>query len=488
MVGRALTCAAVLVLIGAHPGTSAAHPFPTVPKASCGAGSLPETGLQGQVPVEDQINGRSALGYRCNLELVGQYAGDGAFVMLAWYEDCAYMPTLYFPADPEFETRKGTVVIDASDPAHPIATGRLQTAAMTNPWESLKQNLRRGLIAGGEGGAHTAGPGFDTYDVSKDCTHPELLATLDLPHGSGHEGDFAPDGMTYYQSTLMGPPLASIVAVDVSDPHAPKELLAWQSTIANSTAEFVPTWFHGVTVSDDGNRGYFMMAGGSANGLVVVDLSDIQARRPDPQIRVVSHTVWTDSDLGQLARFARIGGHAYIIATDEFGAHPYPAESCARGESPYGFVHIIDMADETHPRIVSRIALEVNDPAHCPQTQREHNAVLSLMYSSHYCNVDDPHNATAVACTWDSSGLRVFDIRDPFQPREIAYYNPPARLDTVRGSALDYEAVFGARTKDAAQSTVRWKQEPDGSWDLWFVSMENGFQIVKLTNGVYPLR
>src|SRR3712207_1259251 len=78
-----------------------------VPKAKCGPGSKPETGLQGQVPMVDQISGRSMEGYRCNLELVGQYTGDGGAIMMAWHRNCAYMPTGYPFADPEFEQRKG---------------------------------------------------------------------------------------------------------------------------------------------------------------------------------------------------------------------------------------------------------------------------------------------------------------------------------------------------------------------------------------------
>jgi hypothetical protein len=49
-----------------------------VPRANCGPGSRPETGLQGQVPLADRQSGRSSQGYWCNLELVGRYgAAEG---------------------------------------------------------------------------------------------------------------------------------------------------------------------------------------------------------------------------------------------------------------------------------------------------------------------------------------------------------------------------------------------------------------------------
>ena len=42
-----------------------------VPRAECGPGSRPETGLQGQGPLADRESGRSSEGYTCNLDLVG---------------------------------------------------------------------------------------------------------------------------------------------------------------------------------------------------------------------------------------------------------------------------------------------------------------------------------------------------------------------------------------------------------------------------------
>jgi hypothetical protein len=472
--------------------TAAADGFPTVPKAHCGPGSLPETGLQGEVPLADQMDLRSQQGYRCNLQLIGRYAGNGGAIMMAWYGNCAYMSTGYSPTDPDYNALKGVVVIDAKDPRHPVATTRLQTPAMINPWEALKANARTGLLATGEGGSFpltgpgAAGPIFDVYDVKHDCAHPRLDASVTLPDGKGHEGDFAPDGRTYYQSTLSAAPSKSIVAVDVSNPKRAHEITAWSSSLGP---------VHALQISDDGNRGYFMVAGmdagsGDNDGLVIADTSQIQSRKPHPEIRVLSHVFWHDSGEAQIGRVVRIKGHPYVITTDEFGAEAEPQEACAKGEPPYGFVHIIDIGNEKHPRLINSIRLQVNDPANCATVLSEQNSAFSLMYSGHYCTADDPQNTSAIACAWLSSGVRVFDVRDVMHPREIAYYNPPSRLDaaSIRGGAPYFDVLVGTRTKDSVATQIRWATDPKtGERELWFISGENGFQVVKFTNGVYPL-
>lgn len=476
--------------IGLSASVSAAG-FPTVPKAHCGPGSLPETGLQGEVPLADQLDGRSQQGYRCNLQLVGRFAGNGGAIMMAWYGHCAYMATGYSPTDPDWNSLKGVVVIDVSDPRHPRETTRLQTAPMINPWEALKANQRTGLLATGEGGSFpltgpgSAGPGFDVYDVKHDCAHPRLDRSTTLPDGKGHEGDFAPDGLTYYQSTLSASPSTSIVAVDVSNPKNAHEIAHWSSALGP---------VHALQISDDGNRGYFMVAGmdagsGDNDGLVIADTSQIQQRRVHPTIRVISHVFWHDSGEAQIGRVVRIKGHPYVITTDEFGAESEPQLACSKGEPPFGFVHIVDIGDERHPRLVNTIRLQVNDPANCATVLSEQNSAFSLMYSGHYCTADDPHNTTAIACAWLSSGVRVFDVRDVMHPREIAYYNPPAHLDanSIRGGAPYFDVLVGSRTKDSTATQIRWATDPKtGERELWFISGENGFQVIKFTNGVYP--
>src|SRR5436190_19146599 len=50
-----------------------------VPKAQCGPSDHTESGLQGQTTSQERASGDSERGYSCNLELVGQFRGQGAF-------------------------------------------------------------------------------------------------------------------------------------------------------------------------------------------------------------------------------------------------------------------------------------------------------------------------------------------------------------------------------------------------------------------------
>src|SRR6059058_6137423 len=63
---------------------SAAVAAYVVPKATCGSGDHPETALQGQVPASMR---NSFGGFNCNLEVVGQFQGEGSDWSAAMYTD-----------------------------------------------------------------------------------------------------------------------------------------------------------------------------------------------------------------------------------------------------------------------------------------------------------------------------------------------------------------------------------------------------------------
>jgi uncharacterized protein (TIGR03382 family) len=466
---RTLTYSLPAILIALIPALRAAA---AVPKATCRASDRPETGLQGQITVEERTSGASEKAYTCNTELVGQYEGEGTSYQMASFGDCAY----YMTANRAEQAHRGTVVVDVTDSRHPQLSEYLDSnPAMLYPHESLKVHEGRKLLAGVQG----TGTGFAIYDLSTDCRHPTLKATLDIPGASGHSGNFSPDGKTYYSAQTFRGINGIMPIIDVADPANPRHIINWQFP-----GDGRP---HDLSFSEDGMKAYSTQPGQpqnttfpGPNGLVILDVSDIQLRRENPKIRIVGAAFWDDGAQAQMSQRMKINGKPYLIVTDELGSGGGlgKAWACQNGLPPFGYGRIVDISDETNPRIVSKLSLEVSEAANCDKTLPDPTS--SFGYTSHYCTVDDEQNATMVACSYFEAGLRVFDIRDPAKPREIAYYKPPARRKQARPASTFYWSSGGPtsdRTADWASSNIRWRKDRS---ELWFTSHDNGLQVVKL--------
>ncbi len=504
-------------LLGLLPGASIAlaDQFPgSVPKAICGPGDHAESGLQGETTVQERFSGDSELGYNCNLELVGRYRGEGAYSQdgPAYSGNCAYYGTDHVTS---LQQHHGVTVIDASDPEHPQPTAYLDdTAAGLAPHETVQVNERRHLLAMAQNG----GSDFAVYDISADCRHPVLKGDIQLPGSSGHIGRFAPDGLTYWVTQSFMGIGGFLYSVDLTDPSHPQELPPWQFLGdgrphgMNVNFEGFEPGVHEGTRVYAGQPGAAGAAAGSSqigpDGLVIEDVSDYQFRRPDPQIRIVSKLFWTDQGTAEFMIPVKIKGHPYIISTDEAGGAAGPgglAGACARGQSLFGYPNVIDVGDETNPRIIAKLRLEVSDPANClklasqtppdaPGTAPGTNlpaASGTTNYSEERCVPDNPHNAKMLACSFSNAGLRVFDVRDPRHAKEIAYWKPPAVRTEVRPSSGSW-AVGVDRTVEKISGWARWfhrdgKGQGKGHGkgkqvELWTVSDGNGFQILRFTD------
>jgi hypothetical protein len=476
-----LTLPLLLALSGGAEAKKKPPPTPwtgPVPQADCGPNDRVETGLQGQTSLFERTSGLSELGFNCNLELVGQFQGEGSKYMMDWFDDCAYYGTNNNP----LQQHRGVVVVDASDPRNPQASAYLDTPTMLDPHESLKVHQKRKLLAAVENTSFTipvpSAAGFAIYDLSADCRHPLLKASISIPDSMGHAGNFTPDGLTYYSThtTELG-----LTVIDIADPAQPKLLGITEHLV------------HDLSFSEDGTRAYLAQIGNrptrptlpQENGLVILDVSDFQFRRPNPQATVISRLYWDDGGFAQQTLPVTYHGRPYLIFTDEAGSVGGAQGmqiACARGLPPVGFARIIDISDERNPQTISKLMLEVHHPANCPVVLTDPPA---NNYSSHYCDVDKTHNPKMVACAYRDGGLRVFDIRDPYHPSEIAYYKPPARrMAFLPGSNL--WAPGRDRTVDHTPTQIRWRQHK-GETHLWFASQDNGFQIVRFTRPLHEL-
>jgi hypothetical protein len=434
-------------------------PLLPTPQAQCGPGSRPETGLQGRVSPEDHESGRAARGFTCNTELVGQYSKPNAIGTVGGFKveryvdaaghDCAYYDTtLMYPTN-ALDQEGGVNVLDMADPTHPQLTARLVTPAMNTPHESLVLSHRRGLLVAVAGNLTTQVGQIDIYDISKDCRQPELRSTT--PVGFlGHESGLAPDGRTFYSAS---PGTDTLVAVDISNPTLPIPL-----SIGNHNS-------HGLSISGDGNRAY---VAGTDTGLIILDTSQVQSRAPGAQMPEITRLQWHSMSIPQNAIPISVKGHPYLVEIDEFGS----VEQVGAGR-------IIDIADERNPRVVSNLRLEVHQKEHFDTIRDDNGAQNPVQgYAGHYCNVPTRVDPPIVACSMILSGLRVFDIRDPLNPREIAYFNAPVTPRIIPPAGIV------PSPSNWAMSSPSFVPERN---EIWYSDGLSGFYAVRLTNSTPPI-
>jgi hypothetical protein len=292
--------------------------------------------------------------------------------------------------------------------------------------------------------------------VHADCRHPVLESSLPLAK-LGHESGFSIDGKTFYATATA---YSIITAIDVTDPSAPQ--VVWQGNIFS----------HGMSLSDDGNRAYLthpVHAEGA--GLIILDTSQIQARKPNPTTREVARLTWSNVSIPQNALPFTENGHPYLLEFDEFTA------SLLDPTAPpniVGAARIIDIADETHPRIVSNLRLQIDQPADRAAAQGDPGTAHDGQgYAAHYCNIPTRVDPKLVACSFIVSGLRLFDISDLLHPKEVAYYVSPTKGNTENG----YQASDYAMSQPAFIPSRH---------EIWFSDAASGFWAVRVASSVWP--
>jgi hypothetical protein len=428
-------------------------PLEATPRAKCLSGAHQEPGIQGRVPAGAAVNG-----LQCNLALVGHQGDAGGFRVWRYVDpaghECAYYDTaLIYPLNAlsMTSTSPGVAVVDMTDPIHPVQTATLTELPMLSPHESLNLNARRGLLAAVLGNPATAPGLVSIYSVREDCRHPQLQSTK-LVARFGHESGFSPDGKTFYAAGTAAP---GVTAIDVTDPKNPKVALNFGERS------------HGIGVSPDGDRLYLNDAVGGV--LTILDSSEIQARKADPKVREISRLTWRSVSIPQNSDPFTVDGHPYLLEFDEFSA-----ASLGGDLNRVGAARIIDIADERHPRVIANLRLQVNQRADHAASLGDPGALSPVQgYASHYCNIDRPVDPVVVACSFISSGLRLFDISDLTRPKEIGYYVQPVRARP--------ENLFMASNFAMSQP-----QLIDTRREVWYTDATSGLNILRVDPRVWP--
>jgi len=160
---------------------------------------------------------------------------------------------------------------------------------------------------------------------------------------------------------------------------------------------------------------------------MILDSSDVARRRPDPVLKFVSFLSWCDQPTAAFGDGSSANAHTtqyavhrngkpYIITTDE---GPTLFQARANGNClQKTYARLIDISDETKPRVVATWNPQVNDAATCQIGAADH-----LTYYPHYVGVNSKNAMSLVFYASYWSGVRVVDYSDVEHPKEIAYYN-----------------------------------------------------------------
>lgn len=412
----------------------------------CGRRDLPETGLQGDQPRVDQLSGRAEKGYNCGVALVGHndLGGRSGNANMAWAGNCAYIAG----------AGTGVAVVDVSNPRQPKFVTTLHGGGSDFTLETLaatKVGNRAVLVAGQYGPIPLQVPApMDIYDV-RDCAHPKLMSTFQFASNI-HNLTFSPDGRRVY-ATLP------LQVLDITDLAHPKFLGKIEDQIPQP-AVIGKYLSHEALTSPDGNLLYLGGQTPAFSFFTIVDIAGWPTRPP----KVLSQV----EGRGHSVRLATINGRTYMLHSEESIVDP-TAKGCIDEKfNPFSGPAqpwLSDVTDPRHPVMrVSQFKLEINEPMHC-STQVYDGVNASV----HYHDVDDPKHTTFAMLSMWNAGLRIVDLRDPHDMKEVGYFNPGTYADRA-GEVLD-----------KAWGHIRYL--PDSGY-LWFATETGGFWVVELESQV----
>jgi hypothetical protein len=254
-----------------------------------------------------------------------------------------------------------------------------------------------------------------------------------------------------------------VIIVDITDPRHPREVSRWWYP-GQGPGE-TPTWPAGISVTCHDLTTYKdrCYAAWRDKGLIILDISNIS----NP-VRV-GELNWADGR----PNMASLPGqtHSWGIVVPKHGGR---AETVVSGDElsvcPYGFFHFVDVRNESKPREISNFMLPLNMHGNCPPDRP------GRRMGTH--DIERMIRGDIAWSAWEEGGFWGIDISDIHNPKQIAYFIPPVRSDSLAfsghaddvfvmddglifGSSSDFGAggLWAMRFKKKFKGTVAWNAD-----------------------------
>jgi hypothetical protein len=277
----------------------------------------------------------------------------------------------------------------------------------TNPLEDSFSRRERSFAAG-----------LRVYDISVPAAPREIgFCAVD---GIGLHRIWWVGGRYAYASAHFDGYSDHILAVfDLADPTVPKLVSRTALPGMHRAAGETPAWkpgkrwaLHHAIVAN--NLAYGAWRDG---GLTIHDVSDPAAPK------LISHRVLSPPFAGGTHTPLPLPGRGLAVVADEA-----TTANCAAG---FAHTWIFDVRDAENPISIATL----------PQPGEADYCARGGKFGPHNLHENRPdlfQSETLIFATWHNAGVRVFDIADPFRPREVGYCVPqaPDRLVDIRPGAV----------------------------------------------------
>jgi hypothetical protein len=300
-------------------------------------------------------------------------------------------------------SRAGMSVLDVSDPHRPklleqtppppgAHSHKLQLAG-----DLLVQNVER------QGPGQPLRTGVVVYDVGRPGT-PREIGSFPVGGSGVHRMWFVDGRYLHMAAGAEGYSDQFYMVVDLRDPTRPTEVGRW--------------WLPGMHVGGDEPRSWRpgerfachhpIVAGPRAYvgwwdaGFVILDIQDLA--RP----RLVSRVDWSPPFGGATHTVLPLRGGRLAVVTDEALRDD--------GQEADKYAWVVDLREETRPVPIATL------PEPPPEFRTRGGR-----FGPHNLHENRPGTFVSedrIYLTYFNAGLRVYDLGDPFRPREVAFYVP----------------------------------------------------------------
>jgi hypothetical protein len=313
----------------------------------------------------------------------------------------------------------GWSILDVTDPSKPQYCKFVQ--GPKNAWTCQAQVADGIMVTGLERvpdwwGGKPDQPfeeGVYIWDV-KDPVNPKWLSHFKTGGIGTHRNHW--DGGRYVHLAAAAPGFEGYIyrILDIIDPAKPVEIGRWwlpeQWNAGGAKCPKYWMYLHGPAYPE-GDRAYLGYGGA---GLVILDISDITL--PKLVSRLDFHPP-LGSFLAAHTALPLPRRKLVLVSSEAI------EENC---KEALNYAGIVDISDEKNPRLISLFPI----PEPPPGSPYKNFGEKGGRFGPHNFHIPQrlPHREDRddrIYLTYFNAGLRVYDISDPYLPKEIAYYVPP---------------------------------------------------------------